>query len=415
MGGGVGSQRSSPPARTSQPGAIVFDGRGARASGEAEEPACSLLSLSLSLFPHAWLAAARRQSGPIQTLVSSYTPGEQLSLEVTGNGQLGFLALGATIAMMDLSGGTPVQFDKHPLPFYQPLALRYYHKDAVSGNPRVDYLFVAGGALGVCRITLPASIFIAHPVAAAATDYVDLGIEQPIEGHNFERKRCVDVEVLETASGPVLFALFASSSDQNSPVTPTELRAYTSTSHSSARLAAITFDTTTGPPVQLGTALAVDPADNDSIYVAMGKGGIWRVDLSGSTLTKTQIWNNGSCSLPSSPAIQHVRDVAIVRVATTPPQSVLYAALNYGEVLEITGLGSASQACARTAPTLPCYPERITAVTNQGTDVWLTVVTQMGAGKQEDETAPGTSTECGQASAFRRTPRIPTTRTSKGL
>jgi hypothetical protein len=358
-------------------------------------------SLALSLVSLV-SGASIAHAGPraqIQTLVSAYTPGEQLSLEVTPDGRRGFLALGATIAMLDFEGVTqsqaPVQFDKHQVPDCQPLAMRYYHQAASGGNPAADYLFIAGGALGVWRLYLCSGIFSTPPLACPPSGYSDLLVQAPIENGYFERKRCVDVEILETATGPVLFALFASSSEHPiTSVASTELRAYTWSGQTVTQIAVHTFGDTTPPaPAEVGTALAVDPADNDSIYVAMGKGGIYRADLSGGTLTATQIWSSAnSCSscptCSGTHSVQHVRDLAIVRVGTTTAQSVLYAALNYSELLEITDLGTSAAACKRVNLNTPGYAERIAVVKNQGTDVWLAVVAQGNDGKQDDTNAP---------------------------
>jgi hypothetical protein len=163
--------------------------RGAEESG-------MLVALSLS----GLCAFCVVQTGPISNLVSSYTPGEQLSLEVTPdavwpNARRGFLAEGATIAVLNLQVTPPVLIDTHPVPMCQPLALRYYHHVEVSGAS--DYLFIAGGALGVWRLTLCSNLFAASPTACLpSSTYADLLVQSPIENGFFERKRCVDVEIL---------------------------------------------------------------------------------------------------------------------------------------------------------------------------------------------------------------------------
>jgi LVIVD repeat len=342
------------------------------------------------------LAYARPQL-PIN-LVSAYTPGEQLCLEVTPDGRRGFLALGATIAILDFEGVTqlqaPVQFDKHQVPECQPLSMRYYHEAASGGNPAADYLFIAGGALGVWRLSLCSGIFNPSPQAPQAcpgTSYADLLVQAPIEtGPNFERKRCVDVEVLETAAGPRLFALFASSSEHpTQSLSSTELREYSWNSQSATQVAAFTFRDTTPPaPPEVGTSLAVDPADHDSIYVGLGKGGIWRADITGGTLSAAQVWSTATSCVGGTYPIQHVRDLAIVQVAS-PAQSVLFAALNYDELLEITYLGGgAAQACTIQPLKDAGYAESIAALTTQGTNVWVAVVGQTAEGKGDDMRPP---------------------------
>jgi hypothetical protein len=341
--------------------------------------------LLLGLIPGLWPFLPGPQ---LTTLVSSYTPGEQLSLEVTPDGTRGFLAMGATIGMMDLTGTTPVQYDKYQIPFYQPLAMRYYHQV----DPDTDYLFVAGGALGVCRITLPLGL------PAQASSYTTLGVEGAVGGGvgGFQRKRCVDVDVLQTANGPVLFALFAASSSSADSPSPTELRAYTWDAFQATKIATIVFDSTTSPdPAQVGTALAVDPADNSGIYVAMGKGGIWRVALAGATLTKTQIWTSLTCPIIGSPQPQHVRDIAIVHLTAAPIKSVLYAALNYKELLEIGDLSQPGNCNLNyttriqlSSPPDNGYAENVTALVNQGNKVRVALVSNVKAGKMLDDRAP---------------------------
>lgn len=300
----------------------------------------SLLGIGL------WAAPLAAQQGMIHTLVSSYTPGEQQSLELTPDGSRGFLALGATIDVLDMTGLQPVEIAKHPMPDCQPLAMRYFHL----ASPDTHYLYIAGGALGVWRITLCPSIFQAvNPVGCGHTSFADLIVQDRVEFGYFERKRCVDVEILPNASPPVLFALFGSSSEHSTQQEVTELRAYDISTTTPSLMTTCYFDTTNPQAtpqeyMQVGTALAADPADDDSVYVAMGKGGIWRADLTGSSgnwnLQKYSVWTPGSCG--SQPTPEHVRDLSIVRVQTSTPQSVLYAALNYGEILEISNLGQSS-------------------------------------------------------------------------
>ncbi len=339
-------------------------------------------SLLIPLLTGLW-SACPVQQGMIHTLVSSYTPGEQMSLEVTPDGTRGFLALGATIAVLDLTQTPPVEIDKHPMPDCQPLAMRYYQD---SSGAR--FLLIAGGALGVWRVTLCPSLFTTPPGPCTA-GYADLLIQDQtgIEFGYFQRKRCVDVEILASANPPVLFALFASGSDKPVASQVTELRAYNLSSPIPALMATCYFDTAQSP-VQLGTALAADPADNNSVYVAMGKGGIWRADLGGSagswTLSRTQVWSTANCS--GTYSTQHVRDIAIVRVPFVS-KSVLYGALNYNELLEITDIGG-TPSCSRIVPSTPGYPERIAAYTNGTSDVRVAVLTQAVNGKWEDDAAP---------------------------
>ena len=350
---------------------------------------------TLGLLVLSWLASPGLAEPQMVTCVSSLTSGEQLSLELTPDGSRGFLAQGATIAVLDLSGAAPSEIARHPVPDCQPLAARY--RQEATGE---RYLFIGGGALGVLRLTLCPGWFQTPITACPGHNWAELLVQQPLEYGYFERKRCVDVEILETSNGPVLFALFAaSSSPAESEGGPTELRAYTWTSTTATQVAALSFDSAASP-MQIGTSLAVDPADADSIYVGMGKGGIWRVDLAsgggGYTLAKSIVWAPGCASCPTctggSYGVQHVRDLAIVRVETNPAESVLYAALNYDELLELRDLGGSPSCTQVTLGAYPArphgFPERITAIVDQGTNVLVAVAAQGLPGKEDETAAP---------------------------
>jgi len=352
-----------------------------------------LVALALNLLP-----CALPQQPIIQTLVSSYTPGDQLCLEVADdpvlNVRRGFLAEGATIVVLNLDVTPPTVIATHPMPDCQPLAMRYY-KDQWGAR----YLFIAGGAFGVYRLTLCSSLF-QPPLGTCTAGFGDLRIEAALPTGSFERKRCVDVDVLPTANGPVLFALFAASSNPSqSSVGPTELHAYKwDQTGTTTHIAGFQFAwSSLTSPVEVGTCLAVDPNDNDSIYVGMGKGGIRRIDLgppANPTLTQVQPYTWTCPTGTNYP--QHVRDIAIVSVPTVPVQSVLYAALNYNELLEITNLGAGTQAYSRTVldsagppARPPGYAERVAAIVS-GTSTFVAVTAQKNAGKWDDAIAPYT-------------------------
>ncbi|MBK7641747.1 MAG: hypothetical protein IPJ19_01640 [Planctomycetes bacterium] len=344
------------------------------------------------------LAPLARAQAPLHTLVSWYTPGEQLGLEVTPDGSRAFVARGSTISFVDLLHLTQVppiqnvQIDEFSMRECQPLALRYYHQL----SPAQDYLYIAGGATGVWRLELCPSLFNAQN-PGSCSNYHELQVEAPIEFGYFERKRCVDVEILEHHNPPILFALFGSRSDQSSVGDVTELRAYDLGGATPVPIGSMPFDFATAPnPVQVGTSLAADPGDDDSVYVGMGKGGIWRVDLAGSagswSLARTQIWTPGLCG-GASP--EHVRDLAIVRVGTPPTQkAVLYGALNYGEVLEIPNLAANPLQCNVISLGNPSaghvlgYPNKIAAIRNSGDKVCVVVAPAGDDGKSQDALAP---------------------------
>ena len=149
----------------------------------------AVVCLLLSLAPASGLwAATPSPQGLIHTLVSSYPKGEQLSLEVTSDGARGFLAEGPTIEILDLTTSTPTHIDAHAMPECQPLAMRHY-QDATG-----HYLFIAGGAFGVERLTLCQNLFSQPPSACTSPgSYAHYLVEDRIENGLFERKRCVDV------------------------------------------------------------------------------------------------------------------------------------------------------------------------------------------------------------------------------
>lgn len=360
---------------------------------------------------------------PMTNLVQHYPFGEQLSLEVTPDRKLAFVAEGAAITVLDVgniaSGTPPVPLlPKVRVPDCQPLAMAFYEPPAPPGGGPYDrYLFIAGGSHGVWRLTLCPSLFPTPPLGptscGAESSYQPTHIPGVnggnIEGGYFEKKRCVDVAILHREENDVLFALYAASSDpQQSGIGATELHAWRLSGGSVTDLAVLTFDPTApgAPHAQVGTALAIDPGDDDSVYVALGKGGIWRVDLSlgpPASLSKTLlVTNTDFCSQPSpcafthpAPCFEDVRDLAVLRTGTgTGSRAFLYAALSYKAILEYELTASSP------TPTFVCitpngYPERIAAVNaagagGTGPGVLLAVATEVGRGASAETWAPFT-------------------------
>jgi hypothetical protein len=294
---------------------------------------------------------------------------------------IAYLAEAATIVRLDLTTNPPTETASLSLPDCQPLAMRYFEE-----SPTAKWLFIAGGALGLWRVDVTSGMSNAIQVQA------------PIEGIYFERKRCVDVVVLENCPAvggqDMVFGLFAASSwaPDQSGSGATELRGYTWAGTYILQVASLAFDVdSTFPhahPAQVGTSLAVDPADNDSVYLALGKGGVFRVDASvGSPviLASTNLWD--ATSGLYSP--EHVRDIEIVRVMTPTPKSILYAALNYGEILESTDLGSNPVTFSTSSVGSPAsYAEVIAAQSDGGTKVLVAVATQWTSGKSDETRAP---------------------------
>lgn len=274
---------------------------------------------------------------PAWELVSSHLYGGQLSLEISANGTRAFVADGAVLSIRDLTSQPPMApIAQVPLPDCQALAQLHYVHPA-DGK---EYLFLAGGAHGLWRLPLSTASYVPERVL----ELVGHGGLYSWSGDGwdgsgkFQRKRCVDVAVLEAPAGgngdPVLLALFAASSDpDHSFLGPSELWAFRLSGTSVLILDRFEFpgtDPTGTPPEKetLGTSLAVDPANPDSVWVGMGKGGLWRADLdSGGSLAGVQMpfpWEG------QSPAVgtDYVCDIAIVRSASAS-RSFLYAGLNF--------------------------------------------------------------------------------------
>lgn len=340
-----------------------------------------------------WLACLAPFQTPITELKSSYTLGQQSCLEVTPGGDLAFVGEGAAITILDLRnapvGGSMPVIEKVRLPDCQPLALAYLHQ-SLAPSSEYHHLYIAGGALGLWRLTLCAELFDPTPTACGESSYQALEIPGvtggQLEGGYFQRKRCVDVAIIETGASPVLFALYAASNDPSqSAIGPTELHAYTLTGSNVVPLARLTFDALpTTPPIprsSVGSALAVDPGDPDSVYVAMGKGGIWRVDLSvgpPALLSAAQLSiDYCSSSVPSvcapPPCVENVRDLAVIRAElSSGTKAFLYAALNYGRIL-VYDLTAPTPTYTFTC--VGCgYPDRIAVARNGQTNEVLVAV-----------------------------------------
>lgn len=346
-------------------------------------------------------------STPLCDLASSYTHGELLSLELTPDASRGFTAEGAVITILDLLnapvGGSAPVIQKIPVPDCQPLALAYVHQAGASVE---DQLFMAGGSHGLWRLSLCSCLFGPTPSACTgvppACPPYSLERITVIEGGYFERKRCVDVAILHGEESDFLFALFAASSDPlQSAIGPTELHAYALSAPTSGcptgvcPIASMVFNATlpNGTPTFIGTALAVDPGDSDSIYVAMGKDGIYRVDLllgAPASLSAVQLPINFCPSPPAcTPApqcLQNVRDISIVRaVISGQSRAFLYGALNYGAILEYELTASIPTS---TIKCVTCgHPERIAAAVD-GTNVLVAIATEKPSGMVTESSGP---------------------------
>ncbi len=303
---------------------------------------------------------------PFTELKATYPWGEQLCAEVTPDDKRAFVAAGAAISILDVETlgppSTPTVLQRVEVPNCSPLSMAYHEYGATSGTVR--RLYIAGGTMGLWGLDLCANLFtspapppVPPPCASIPVNLIDL---VPGANSNFVWKRCVDVAVLEgngPANAPLVLALFASRAD--SSFGQTELRGYRLMPDGSIAQPTLapppaqfvyTFPFTASAPGKYaaGTALAVDPADHDSVYVAMGAGGLWRVNISAAAWSASAM-----CGVPCPAALgactygESMNDISIVQ--TTSAGSVLYAAMDYGRILEYR-LGTT---CLGATPPLP--------------------------------------------------------------
>ncbi len=296
----------------------------------------NVLSLSLSLSLS--VAPALAQTGPFTQLEASYPWGDQTCSAPTPDNTRLFVAPGAAISVLDVTNlspvTTPTVLDRFEIPECSPLAMKYFAMDGANPGQVIHRLFIAGGTLGVWEVELCAALFAANPPPPPVCSYSPTRIDQI--GMTQQWKRCLDVAVVEgnaaATQTPLLFALFAARAD--SVALPTELRAY-KLEPSGAILAWSTFvfpNQFTAPAAAAGRSIGVDPADPDHVYVAMGVGGLWRVDISSATFTAAPMTVPSCPLLSSCNAGEEVRFIDIVSTSTLG--SVLYAVLEYGRIAE---------------------------------------------------------------------------------
>jgi hypothetical protein len=310
-------------------------------------------------------------------------------MDVTPDGKRAFVADGAVITILDLEPTTPAVITQIPVPDCQPLAMRYYQVPGTGGS---RWLFIAGGTLGLWAIPLCPEL-MGSPPHLCALDPVptrvwlvdcahSLTTGTCVYPYEFERKRCVAVAVLDAptagAGDPVLFALFAaSSSPSQSDIGATELRAYRIDASGIIPLSSGAYmfpNTSSGPPA-VGTCLAVDNANNpNSVFVGLGRGGIWRAELSSTGVLSATLWSAASGTAGAG----YVSDMTTVNVLLPPPigasRSFLYAAMDYDGTLTPRGGTVREYDLSQSSPTpstvavLCGYPARI-ATSLDGTNV----------------------------------------------
>src|SRR4051794_14920023 len=145
--------------------------------------------------------APQNPPAPMATLVSSYTFGDQLSLEVRPDDGVAFVAEGAAITMLSLTTPTATVLAKVPLPNCQPLSQKYYRHPVTLDS----WLFIAGGTEGLWRLSICHNLTSSPPQICSletfSPELVQL-VDGPSLGFNqqpasLERKRCVAVAVLD--------------------------------------------------------------------------------------------------------------------------------------------------------------------------------------------------------------------------
>lgn len=353
---------------------------------------------------------------PFTDLIASYPWGPQTVIEATPDHRRAFVAAGAAIRVLDIealsAGVPPTPLERIEIPYCAPEAMVYHQPS--SGQ---HHLYIAGGTLGLWRVELCNTLFQQPtpppPVTCGSAYYTYPSATRPVQlwvaDDGVQRKRCLDLCIVENnalAGAPLLFALFAARRD--APIGATELRAFRLDPNGSwapwpgQTLNFVTFSSanpTTGwpEPQSAGTALAADPADGDFVYVALGKGGLARVELAGPNFFAVSKIQRPTCLFaPSCPDGESVRDIAIVHTATRG--SFMYAASEYRGLLEYKIPPGATP-----APTHPDHPsnwnasvfplpdpyaERVSAVTNGVDYIFIAAATQTGSAIYNDTPAP---------------------------
>ncbi|MBI5364459.1 MAG: hypothetical protein HZA53_14875 [Planctomycetes bacterium] len=314
-----------------------------------------------------------------------------------------FVAAGAGISVLDVetiqNGVVPAILDRVEIPDCAPEAMVYHQP-----KPDTHYLYVAGGTLGLWRVQFCPALFGATPLACEPTYYTSpsatRAVRMAIADENFKRKRCVDLCIVPdnvAAGAPLLFALFASRAD--SGIGASELHAFLLDANGGyAPYGPSTPLEFTAPaenhPAAAATAITADPGDPNFVYVAPGKGGILRVDISTAAFQATKV-SRPECALSSCPDGEAIRDLAVVRTATQG--SFLYAAAEYAGLLEYRipavtlpapDPSHPSMWTAQTLTGVNRYAERVAACTSGGDYIYVAVGSQSGSAIESDTPAP---------------------------
>ncbi len=314
---------------------------------------------------------------------------------------------GAVISILDVTTLTPVTemvpIQEVEVPEVGPQALAYFRHPAPDPGSMEQqrWLFLAGGSLGLWRITLCEDLFLPTPLACSDSTFQRTEIDRPGSSSTWQWKRCVDVAIVEgnaAAGQPLLFALYAANSDPlKSTVGPTEVRCYKLEPDGTTSLFAAVDLPSDGPGGldAVGMALDSDPADPNNVYVALGTAWLWKVTIQTNptlALVPSQVPTPGTialCSLATCPDGEAMTDIDFVHVPLAGP--VVYAALEYGRVLEYritTGLVKELTLTCPPATTGQAYLDRISAVTAGASSVLISAACQSGATRFVQTRAP---------------------------
>jgi|GEM_PF-6384088 len=249
---------------------------------------------------------------PTMALDASWTYGDSLCGAASADAAYYIAAEGASLAVLDglaLASGTTLVLSRGPI-----AAAPY---SLVCDLP---YVFVAGGTDGLWRVTIGGDDGVGT-VAGAWPEEVrilDAG-DAP----------CLDVELLANhAEGPLVAAVISAR-----PGFGTSELIVVDRDPPHALRARVPLIPDSNGPSGKAFAVAADPSDSASVYVAMGSAGIWRVDLSDLAhpiVFVGPIFDAPAEMLDNEPAC--ARDVACVRAGD---KTLLFAAIEVGGLAEI--------------------------------------------------------------------------------
>jgi hypothetical protein len=358
-------------------------------------------------------AAVAPAQQPLTELIAAYPYGEHRCSTVTPDDTRAFVGRGAVISILDVTTLPPVTemvpIQEVEVPDVGPQALTYFRHPSPDPGSMVQqrWLFMAGGSLGLWRMTLCEDLFLPAPVACSDSTFQRTEIDRPGSGATWQWKRCVDVAIVEgnaAAGQPLLFALYAANSDPlKSTVGPTEVRCYKLEPNGTTSLFAAVDLPSSGPGGldAVGMALDSDPSDPNNVYVALGTAWLWKVTIQTSptlALVPSQVSTPPAilpCSLSPCPDGEAMTDLSFVHVPSAG--SVVYATLEYGRLLEYRLATGVVKEIAVTCEPVPddnpqvpqrAYLDQVTAITANNASVLITVACQFWESRFQQSRAP---------------------------